>query len=69
MFSSFVTEWSIQREDVFYGWFEGSVSHLGCSGVTEDGGIFMTTNGLRSNCLERGTHVLQVRRHIFMSGM
>ena len=45
------------------------VSYLRSSGVTEDEEIFMGTNGLRSNCLARGTHVLQVRRCIFMSGM
>ena len=69
MFSSFVTEWSIQRDDLFNGWFEESVSYLGYSGITEDGETFMSTNGLRSSCLSRGTHVLQARGHIFMSWM
>ena len=63
-----MTEWSIQGGDVFHGWFEGSVSYLGCSGVTEDGETFMSTNGLRSSCLARGMHVLEVRKCIFMSG-
>ena len=48
-----MTEWSIQRKDVLHGWFEGSVSCLGYSGVTEDGEIFMSMYGLRSSCLAR----------------
>ena len=46
-----------------------SVSYLGCSGVTEDGEIFMITSGLRSSFLARDMHVLKVRRHVFMFGM
>ena len=61
MISSFVTECSIQREDIFHGWFEGIVSYLRHSGVTEDGEKFMGTNELWSNFLARDTHVLQVR--------
>ena len=36
MISSFMTKWSIQYEDVFHGWLEGSVSYFGYSDVTED---------------------------------
>ena len=46
-----------------------TVSCLGCSGVTEDGETFMGTNGLRSSCVARDTHVLQVRRCVFVSWM
>ena len=65
--SSFVTECSIQRDDVFRGWCEVSVSCLGHSGVTEDGETLMSMNELQSSCLACGTHMLQVRGQIFVS--
>ena len=49
--------------------FSLCISYLKYSGITEDRETFMGTNGLRSNFLARGTHVLQVRICIFMSGM
>ena len=63
-----MTEWSIQRADFFHGWFEGGISYLGYSGVTEDGETFMGMDGLRSSYLARGARVLEVRKCIFMSG-
>ena len=63
-----MTDWSIQRGNIFYDWFEGSVSCLGDSGVMENVETFMSMNGLRSSCLARGTRVLEVRKCIFMSG-
>ena len=63
-----MNEWSIQRADIFHDWFEGSDSYLGYSGVTEDGEIFMSMDGLSSSCLSRVTRVLEVRKHMFMSG-
>ena len=67
MISSFVTQWSIQRENVFHGWFEGIFLYLGHSAVTEDGETVTSTKGSQSSYLGRGMHVLQVRRCVFMS--
>ena len=47
---------------------EGSASHLGHSGVTEDRETFMSVSGLRSSFLARSTRALQVCGRVLMSG-